>query len=248
MNLEMGQRGTSNLVGFVLLFGVISMLCGLLMATYASDLHNDREELRLSLAGRQLCTFQGGIANVAHSNSPAPVNVEFGIETGHCLTAWNPSFTSFYLCLGNDSATIYCETLGTVEYRAPFAGVTLEGGAVVRWGLRGESTVLSPPWFIANGTLVMEVYRLDGDDLPATRGGLVVLEGRHLSTQRQHFDLDPLERLTVYLRTSCPGAWADFLSGLGMSATAGTGEVSAFALGIQALELIEHRFEIRRVE
>lgn len=206
MNLNTDQRGTSNLVGFVMLFGVVAMLCGTLVAAYASELHRERGELQMALAGRELRGLQEGLACAAHANSSAPVTVEMGLGGDHRLSAWSPGFSPHYLRIGNASVTVYGAPLGAVEYRAPFARVVLEGGAVMRGDLRGEAAVLCPSWFMANGTLVVETWRLYGDDRPACRGGLAVLEGRHMTTRRLHAEWDHTAPLSIYVRTCCPEA------------------------------------------
>jgi flagellin-like protein len=175
------DRGQSELIGTVLLLGIVIIGAGAAVAFGTTALETARDDSRASSVEHAMTQFDSKAAMVALGSSNAQdmrlaasgdgtygVNDDAGwIRVSHVNHSTN----------GN-TAVLTNTTLGSVAYESDHATIAYQGGGVWR-GTGNESRMISPPEFHYRGaTLTLPIIAVNGSDSVAgsTSAGIAIRE------------------------------------------------------------------------
>jgi len=172
------DRGQSNVVGVVLLIGLVLGSSALLVAIGAGALTDVQTQTELERAEHSMTLFNSRAAMAALGDSPSQT-VTFGSDSGSFDTRRGESWlriTHANHTGGGDDETIYNQTIGTVVYENDGTEIAYQGGGVWRKDPRGEARMVSPPEFHYRGaTLTLPIVRVaDADE--GSSGSTVEIE------------------------------------------------------------------------
>lgn len=170
IDIRTDERGVSEVVGVVLLIGIVVLGLTAILLIGGPQLTDQQERAEVSQAEQSLTQFDSEATRVA-TGSTATQRVDLGLrgnrgtldvqnETGRITVEYDSFFDP-----GN-STEVMNTSMGTVIYESGDTTVGYQGGGV--WRSDGNrSTVISPPQItFRNGTLSMPVVK-------TTRGGSV---------------------------------------------------------------------------
>ncbi|WP_251344148.1 vWA domain-containing protein [Haloplanus halophilus] len=219
---RLDDRGVSEVVGYVLLIGVVTvgivsilLLGGSLVDDIKGDIDDQSTDVSLGSANERLSALSGTRVNSTRfelrGKNPTDVRVRSNASSGHIQLSVNG---------GRCTATL---PLSTIEYDREGArgSVGLQAGGQFTRSADGESSaVVEPPSFTAdNGTLDITTYDVTGhiDDrtvrftkntnLSETRSRTV---GERLT--HGHPSCNRPDNVTVTVESRYYGAWADHLA------------------------------------
>jgi hypothetical protein len=217
------SRGQSELVGVVLVLGLVLLATVAVVALGATAIEDTQRRSELQSAEQAMTVFDSRAATVALGRSSGRT-VDFG-ESGGSYDVVPDSGRLVVVHRGWDGAggahELYNESLGAVVYRNGDAEVAYQGGGV--WAAEGGgSRIVSPPEFhYRDGTLTLPVVRVTGTGSASGRAAASVTE-----SQRAHpvypnatatypggrSYLNPIENgnVTVAVQSQYYRAWADY--------------------------------------
>jgi Mg-chelatase subunit ChlD len=224
------DRGVSEVVGYVLLIGVVTvgimsilLLGGSLIDDLKGQIGDESRDVSLDSANERLSALSGSRVNSTRfelrGTTPSDVRVLSPSSSGHIS-----------LTVDGGACTARLP-LSAIEYdRGGSRGVVAlqAGGRFVRAGESESSAVLDPPAFTAdNGTIDVTTYNLTGHVDDST---VEILKNETLSTNRSlaveqrlttaHPTCSRPENVTVTVHSAYYQAWASHLEGeTGVAAT-----------------------------
>jgi len=143
-------RGQSEVLSVVLL--VVLALAGtaLIISAGTGAVNDSREQANLERVENAMTSFDARAAKVALGRAPVQ-SINLGdTDEGHFSVeeadGWIRVVHDNYTAAGDDTETVYNETLGAVVYRNGDTAIAYQGGGVWRHGGDG-SVVVSPPEF-----------------------------------------------------------------------------------------------------
>jgi hypothetical protein len=169
------DHAVSEVVGNVLLLGIIILAIGLLLLTGTKVFDNARSSATLNGVEQAFTMADSRLSKARYSSAiyqEAPFEVSSGIVTVN--GSWDDShiIVMDYDNVAKTSAVIYNMSLGTIKCDTGNGIVAYQDGGVWLLDRSGGSVVLSPPDFDYNGvTMTLPITRINGNSSLATAGG-----------------------------------------------------------------------------
>jgi hypothetical protein len=218
------SRGQSELVGVVLVLGLVLLATVAVVALGATAIEDTQRRSELQSAEQAMTVFDSRAATVALGRSSGRT-VDFG-ESGGSYDVVPDSGRLVVVHRGWDGAggahELYNESLGAVVYRNADREVAYQGGGVWVSDDRGNSRMVSPPEFhYRDGTLTLPVVRVSGTGSTSGRAVAQVTEATRAApvfpdAASQYPSGEPYANrvttgeVTVKVQSRYYRAWADY--------------------------------------
>lgn len=210
------DRGVSDVVGYILVFSLITITIGTVFAVGITGVEDRREAERVANVERAFDVLDDNLRDVQRYGDPNRAT-EIRLAGGTLSIAEE---TRFALANTSDLDEVDNRTLAdwrsrTVAYEDGDTTIAYEAGALVRGDGEG-SVMLSAPRFVAadNRTTVPIVALLPGDtDERVTGDGTVQItaaEDSNADSETTRFEAASGETLYLWVETDRPDAWARY--------------------------------------
>lgn len=210
------ERGVSDVVGYILVFSLITITIGTVFAVGITGVEDRREAERVANVERAFDVLDDNLRDVQRYGDPNRAT-EIRLAGGTLSIAEETRFA-----LANtsdpddvDNGTLAEWTSRTVAYSEDDTTIAYEAGALVR-GDGDGSVMLSEPRFIAadgRTTLPVVVLVRGGGAERVTGDGTVqitAVEGANADSETTRFDAPSGETLYLWVETDHPEAWARY--------------------------------------
>ncbi len=211
------NRGVSDLLGFVMIFGIMIVSVGLIAVVGFGTVGSVGEGEQLASAEVSMTELADQMAGIADHEAPVR-STEARIHGATIRMINGPTMTiEANRTVGDDwNDTV---ELGGVEYRLGDRAITVAGGSVIRTD--GDSSVMlrEPPFFGGNDRLRLNLLRVEemAIDAPLQASSTVQIRTHHHRTQlleptnRSH--LTDVESLSIEIGGDDPvaAAWRSYL-------------------------------------
>ncbi|WP_435093670.1 DUF7289 family protein [Halorubrum sp. N11] len=210
------DRGVSDVVGYILVFSLITISIGTVFAVGITGVEDRQEAERVANVERAFDVLDDNLRDVQRYGDPNRAT-EIRLAGGSLSIEGK---TRFALANTSNSSDVANGTLAewtsrSVAYREGETTVAYEAGALVR-GDGGGSVMLSEPRFVAAGgrtTLpIVALVRGDGDERVAGDGTvqITVVESPNVDSETTRFGAASGETLYLWVETDHPDAWARY--------------------------------------
>ncbi|WP_425490642.1 DUF7289 family protein [Haloprofundus salilacus] len=221
------ERGQSELIGFVLLFGLVIAGTGAVVALGGVAIEDAQGQSEFDQAEQVMTLFDSRVATVALGDSDIKT-----VSLGRSKGRYTVDESSGYLRIVHENHAgpgtsedqeLYKESLGAVVYHTDGGTVAYQGGGVWSKHSNGEATMVSPPEFhYRDGTLTLPVIRTTGSSASAGSSSMrVSAQSRGIpvypdpsteydGSEKQY--LNPVQngRVVVEVKSEYYRAWAAF--------------------------------------
>lgn len=159
------REAVSEVVGYILLLGVIVSAVGLISVLAFPIIEDAKEDAYLKNVEQGFTVLDSKISLVALGKSPTQLIQMY--STKGDITVYNQSTSHITVSFSklNNSYEIYNQSLGTVQYQLGENKIAYEGGGVFRkYPGKGDPVTITPPEFHYNGeTLTLPIIKVDGN-------------------------------------------------------------------------------------
>lgn len=214
-SLASDERGVSDVVGYILVFSLITITIGTVFAVGITGVEDRREAERIDNVERAFEVFDDNLRDIQRYDDPSratEVRLAGGTLSVSGETRFVLSNTSDADAV--DNATIAAWTSRPLAYRDDGTTIAYDAGALVRSDGSG-SVMLSEPRFVAAGdrtTLpIVGLVRGSGDDSVVGEGTVQIttVEDATVDSETERFEGDG-ETLYLWVETEHPGAWGRY--------------------------------------
>ncbi|PAU84887.1 hypothetical protein CK500_05055 [Halorubrum salipaludis] len=233
------ERGVSDVVGYILVFSLITITIGTVFAVGISGVEDRREAERVDNVERAFEVFDDNLRDIQRYGDPNRAT-EVRLAGGTLSVTGETRFT-----LANtsdpgevDNRTVAAWTSRPLAYRDGGTTIAYDAGALVR-GDGDGSVMLSEPRFVAaddRTTIpIVALVRGSGGDSVAGEGTVQIttVEDATTNSETERFEGDG-ETLYLWVETEHPDAWGRYFEetdGFGNATPAGTEGVAVAELG-----------------
>lgn len=158
------RRGASEVVGLVLLFGLVLVGATLIFAAGSSTLNSAESQIQLETAEQSVETLNTELKSVSSKRENATTDLQLRSTERNNVYVRNDTsifITAIYDNERNES--IMVDDIGSIVYtHEDGTKIVSEAGAVWRVGKTGTTTVTAPPLEYRNGTLLFDIIRTHG--------------------------------------------------------------------------------------
>lgn len=212
------DRGVSNVVGYVLVFSLITVTIGAVFAVGIAGVEDRREAERVANVERAFDVLDDNLRDVQRYGDPNRAT-EVRLAGGTLSVSEE---TRFVLADTNETGDVETGTLSewtsrAVTYRDGGTTIAYEAGALVRGDGDGDGSVmLSEPRFVAaDGRTTVPIVALvrgDGDERVAGDGTVQItaVADSNADSETRRFDAASGETLYLWVETDHPDAWARY--------------------------------------
>lgn len=215
-SLVADDRGVSDVVGYILVFSLITVTIGTVFAVGITGVEDRREDERVANVERAFDVLDDNLRDVQRYGDPNRAT-EIRLAGG---TLSADRETRFVISNTTDPDAVDNATVGEwssrrIAYEEGDTAITYDAGALVR-GDGDGSVMLSEPRFVADDgrtTLpVMGLRRGQGDDRIAGDGTIqiTVTAAPSADSETTRFDAASGETLYLWVETDHPEAWARY--------------------------------------
>jgi len=210
------DRGVSDVVGYVLVFSLITITIGTVFAVGITGVEDRREAERVANVERAFDVLDDNLRDVQRYGDPNRAT-EIRLAGGTLSTSAETRFALANTSNASDVANgTFAEwTSRTIAYEEGDTTIAYEAGALVRGDSDG-SVMLSEPRFVAaeNRTTVPIVALVRGDGERRVTGEgtvqITVVEDANADSTTERFDAASGETLYLWVETDHPDAWARY--------------------------------------
>jgi len=210
------DRGVSNVVGYILVFSLITITIGTVFAVGITGVEDRREAERVANVERAFDVLDDNLRDIQRYGDPNRAT-EVRLAGG---TLSIDEETRVVLATTNDTDDLANETLAEwtsrrIAYQDEETTIAYDAGALVR-GDGDGSVMLSEPRFVgADGRTTLPVVALvrgDTDDRVAGDGTvqITVVEGVNANSETTRYEAASGETLYLWIETDQPEAWARY--------------------------------------
>ena len=214
------DRGVSDVVGYILVFSLITVTIGTVFAVGITGVEDRREAERVANVERAFDVFDDNLRDVQRYDDPNRAT-EIRLAGG---TLSVDEETRFVLANTSDPDELDNRTLDewtskTVAYEEDETTIAYEAGALVRGDGEG-SVMLSEPRFVAaaNRTTLPLVALVAGDGAERVAGDgtvqITATEDSNADSETVRFGAASGETLYLWVETDRPDAWARYFDRL----------------------------------
>lgn len=207
------DRAQSEALGFLLLFGVVVLVLGLVVTAGYANLVDARDHERVSNAERSFESFAANVDAVVRNDAPSR-STELAVADGRLVTRPATTLSVSWTESGSGVTRSETVTLRSLAYDAGTGErVVFEGGAVFRANDAGATLVRAPSFRLQASRVVVPVVQLDGIQRVGASGRSNVL----LRTARDDSESSVLVRsaaahdVTVEVTSPRAAAWERYL-------------------------------------
>lgn len=200
------DRGVSNVVGYVLVFSLVTLTIGTVFAVGIVGVEQRQDAERVTNVERAFDVFDDNLRDIQRYDDPSR-STEIRLSGGTLSTA-----ESTRISLVNDSGDplpVGPWEMNPVTYTTGDTTVAYEAGAWFRTD--GDATVMrSEPRFVAEDgrtTLPIVVLTADGDRRVAGEGTVQVNANRIRSITRPELDIGESENVSIRVESPRAAAW-----------------------------------------
>jgi hypothetical protein len=210
------DRGVSDVVGYILVFSLITITIGTVFAVGITGVEDRREAERVANVERAFDVLDDNLRDVQRYGDPNRAT-EIRLAGGTLSTSAESRFVLANTSNASEVAngTLAEWTSKTIAYEDGDTTIAYEAGALVR-GDGDGSVMLSEPRFVAaeNRTTVPIVALVrGGGEVSVTGEGTVqitAVEGPNVDSETERFDAASGETLYLWVETDHPDAWARY--------------------------------------
>lgn len=166
-SLRTDDRGVSELIGFVVVFGIIISSVGLLYMTGFSAMSDYQEHEQTKNAERAMDTLAENFNDIVRNDGVEYRAGELTLRTG----TLSSSDLDSNISVTNESTTAWLNASGSFVYEHEGTEIVYEGGAVIRSTDNIDWTVRNPPIRCSSDAAIISLVELDGD------GGSITAHG-----------------------------------------------------------------------
>lgn len=210
------ERGVSDVVGYILVFSLITITIGTVFAVGITGVEDRREAERVANVERAFDVLDDNLRDVQRYSDPNRAT-EIRLAGGTLSTS---AETRFVLANTSDPDDVTNHTLDewtsrTIAYEEGDTTIAYEAGALVR-GDGDGSVMLSEPRFVAadGRTTIPMVALLRGDGEESVTGEgtvqITAVEDPNADSTTTRFDAASGETLYLWVETDHPDAWARY--------------------------------------
>lgn len=203
-------RGQSEVLGVVLLLGVVMLSIGTIFYTGGGDFEAAKQGIGIEIAEHELKKLAGGIKDVAVGDSPVKT-VQLELEDGQTAGATTINGGTGQISVSVGGSNIYSGYLGTVRFEQGTAAVAYQGGGVFRKYPSGGAGIAQVPGWSENNysspTLTIPLIVVEGSGSPGT-----AVEVTDVNSQDKYPDkyVAASDTVTVTITSEFYEAWALF--------------------------------------
>ncbi len=210
------ERGVSDVVGYILVFSLITITIGTVFAVGITGVEDRREAERVANVERAFDVLDDNLRDIQRYGDPNRAT-EIRLAGGTLSVSTE---TRVALATTNDSDDVANHTLDgwtsrTIAYEDGDTTIAYEAGALVR-GDGDGSVMLSEPRFVAaDGRTTLPVVALlrgGGEERVAGDGTvqITVTEDSNADSKTERFEAASGETLYLWVETDHPDAWARY--------------------------------------
>ncbi|MCG7849603.1 MAG: hypothetical protein MIO93_10555 [ANME-2 cluster archaeon] len=163
--LIFSQNAVSEVVGYMLLLGIIVTSVGLVSVLAIPIIEDAKEDAYLKNMEQGFTVLDSKVSLVTLGKSPTQL-VQMNCPKGD-ITVYdqNTSHITVTYTDFNETYEIYNESLGTIQYQLGENKIAFEGGGVFRkYPGEGDPVTITPPEFHYNGeTLTLPIIKVEGN-------------------------------------------------------------------------------------
>lgn len=211
--MDRRHRGQSELVGFILIFGIVILAIGLLTATGYAGLTSAQDHERTNTGQLAMVGLADNIDDVASNRAPSRAteltlsDASLSLDEPETITIEGERVsdpTDNFSHTQSTQPIVWDDGRGTdVRYVAGSVIRSDEGNAVI---------VREPSVLLTDEALVMQLVNTHADEYEAIGGsGTVLVQTRHEGSELVHVEEGTYE-VTITVTTSAPDAWDAMLS------------------------------------
>lgn len=205
-----GSRGQTNVLGIVLLIGVVAVGSVGIVVLGSTVLETQQRAAETNHAERSMLEFAHTVETTAIDGG-VPSDVVTGrFDHGHAeLRTDAGRVTITHVTDSGATDVLYDEPLGAFVYVGDETEIAYQGGGVWRSDGSGTATVSSPDIGYREGTLTFPIYRLTGERVTADAVDGTVRRSAEPTAVGSTGSTGPLERGTIRidLESDYCGAW-----------------------------------------
>lgn len=210
------DRGVSELVGFVIVFGIIISSVGVLYVTGFSAMGDYQEHEQTKNAERALDAFAENVNDMVQTNGITYRAGELNLRQG-TITTTNGGTT---LAVTNASQTTWVNSSGSFSYEHEGTTIVYEGGAIVRSNDNGDWAVREPPIRCTSDVAIVSLVELQGDETAVMSHGSREIVATQRGTDVESFD----GNVSIFVDSPRQAAWNLTLTSSGWEPGPGDGE------------------------
>ncbi|AGB15906.1 hypothetical protein Halru_1292 [Halovivax ruber XH-70] len=206
--LRNDDRGVSELVGFVIVFGIIIGSVGILYMTGFSAMGAVQEQEQTRNAERAMDALAENLNDIVEKEGVAYRSGEMSLREG-TLSSTDNETTVAVNVPGED----WINASGTLSYQTGDTEIVYEGGAVVRSTESGDWTIREPPIRCTDDTAIISLVQLDVDETAVNAAGTRAISATHSDTTVHRFEEDEVTirvdspRAEAWERSLAAGEW-----------------------------------------
>jgi hypothetical protein len=222
--LIFSEDGVSEVVGYMLLLGIIVTSVGLVSVLAIPIIEDAKENAYLKNMEQGFTVLDSKVSLVALGKSPTQL-VQMYSQKGD-ITVYNQTSNRMTVSFSNKTGTsfeLYNESIGTIQYQLGENMIAYEGGGVFRkYPGEGDPITITPPEFHYNGeTLTLPIIKVEGNQSTGGSGVLnIFLVSDNIPNvlyPNPDFNSEftnPLmigQQINVVIKSDYYMAWADYI-------------------------------------
>lgn len=210
----MSERAVSDVVSYVLVFGLVISAVGVVSVSGLATLQDTRDDEQINNAERAFSVLADNMADVYQRDAPSRAT-EISLSEAQLATGENVTISVDVTDSGGTESVGSWETRPIVYTGSDDRKLAYEGGAVFRKGGSGGLVVEQPPFVITENRVLIPVIGLTRSDRQALSGSTVLVRGNKQETDVAfNSATDDVDRITVEISGSPrQGLWIDYFEG-----------------------------------
>jgi hypothetical protein len=223
----MSERAASEVVSYVLVFGLVVSAVGIVSVSGLDTLQDVRNDEQLANAEKAFRVLSDNIADIHRRDAPGRAT-EINLGEAQIETAANVNLSVSVADTSGNTWQSEQWQIRPIVYRGDESrSLVYEAGAVYRLSEGGGVRVQDPPFVIRENRTLISVVGLNRIDRQSITGSTVLVRTRHQSTSLAYSSTeDDVRNVTVSLRDSPrTNLWRDYFNQTGFVCTDVTGGI-----------------------
>ncbi|ELZ13601.1 hypothetical protein C479_02111 [Halovivax asiaticus JCM 14624] len=202
------DRAVSELVGFVIVFGIIIGSVGILYMTGFSAMGAVQEQEQTRNAERAMDALAENLNDIVETEGVAYRAGEMSLRQGTLSSTDNETTVAVKVQNKN-----WINASGTLNYKTGDTEIVYEGGAVVRSTESGAWTIREPLIRCTENTAIISLVQLEVDETAVSSAGTRAISATHSETTVDRFKEDTVTitvdspRAEAWERSLAAGEW-----------------------------------------
>ncbi|MDS0282985.1 DUF7289 family protein [Haloarcula onubensis] len=213
----MSERAVSEVVSYVLVFGLVVSAVGIVSVSGLGTLQDTRNDEQMANAERAFSVLADNLADVHRRDAPSRAT-EISLGEARLETAANVTMRISVTDTGGDTWQSEQWSIRPLVYSGDEGRkLVYEAGAVYRTSNGGGIRVQNPPFVVTQDRVLLSVVGLNRPDRQALSGSTVLIRARRQSTSLAYNSTaDDVDSVTVGIRdTPRTELWQEYLLSVG---------------------------------